>query len=282
MMDTLQFLVDSGFGMSYNFLKGVYFVERLKDDFKRVYVVRIGAKGLHPVAANDDDDLFGDTFSLAYNLDEEFGHHKDHDHAAGHGRHGTTPTRRIKGILQRIADFFHCLKSGHEIGSQIKDIKARIHEISSRRDRYNLRNLVEQGSTSSKVKSTTKHDPRENALFLEEFQLVGIDGAKEMLVGYLLEADTRLGVVSVFGEGSLGKTTIVKKVYDSPQVKEKFPYRAWITASQTFKATTLLRDLTKQLFPEFQEVDTMESMKLKQALNANLRGKRYLVVLDDI
>ncbi|PIA59166.1 hypothetical protein AQUCO_00400198v1 [Aquilegia coerulea] len=218
-------------------------------------------------------------------LDEFFlSHHKKHaddpDHAAG--RHGTTPIRSIKGIFQRIADFFHCLKVGHEIGSQIKDIKARTQEISSCRDRYNLRNLVEQGSTSSKMKSTTKHDPRENALFLEEFQLVGIDGAKEKLVGYLLEADTRLGVVSVFGEGGLGKTTIVKKVFDSPQVKEHFPYRAWITVSQTFKATALLRDLTKQLFPEFQAVDTMEPMKLKQALNANLRRKRYVVVLDDI
>ncbi|KAF5177732.1 hypothetical protein FRX31_032681 [Thalictrum thalictroides] len=257
-------------------------LERMKDNFKRVYGARIGAKGLHPVAAADDDDLFGDTFSLAYNLDEEFGkkesgrgsiamaesvvsflpeklvamekqevdmlkleqmklefrtikallrdadakvdidqgvkdrveqvrdiayeiedvldefflrHHKDHDDAAGHGRHGTAPTRCIKGILQRIANIFHCLKSGHEIGSPIKDIKARIHEISSRRDRYNFRNLVKQVSTSSKVKSTTKHDPRENALFQEEFQLVGIDGAKEMLVCYLLEADTRLGVV---------------------------------------------------------------------------------------
>ncbi|KAF5183099.1 vesicle-associated membrane protein [Thalictrum thalictroides] len=61
-------------------------LERLNDDFKIAYGVRIGAKGLHPVAVDDDDDLFGDTFSLAYNLDEEFGVY-DHDHAAG--RHGT-------------------------------------------------------------------------------------------------------------------------------------------------------------------------------------------------
>ncbi|KAL8193098.1 hypothetical protein R6Q57_027002, partial [Mikania cordata] len=44
------------------------FLERVKDDFKKLY----GAND-HPLANDSDDDLFEDRFSIAYNLDREFG-----------------------------------------------------------------------------------------------------------------------------------------------------------------------------------------------------------------
>ncbi|KAF5196337.1 Disease resistance protein [Thalictrum thalictroides] len=210
-----------------------------------------------------------------------FSHHtKEVDNHVGvmHGR----CIGSIAGIFQRVIDFFRCLKSQHEIGTQIQDIRVRIQEISNRRQRYNINNSVEQGSTSFTVTSTTKRDPREDALFLEEFQLVGIEKSKEKLFRYLLETETRLGVVAVYGQGGLGKTTLVKKVYDNSRVKGQFPYRAWITISQTYDAKSLLKSLMKQLFPTLGGAETMEAIELKQMLNYNLRQKRYVVVLDDI
>ncbi|KAF3664041.1 Vesicle-associated membrane protein [Capsicum annuum] len=78
---TFNFLLDSGFvflvvadeptGRSVPFV----FLERVKDDFKKRYGSSIKNDGdPHPLAAADeDDDLFGDRFSIAYNLDREFG-----------------------------------------------------------------------------------------------------------------------------------------------------------------------------------------------------------------
>ncbi|KAM3360108.1 Vesicle-associated membrane protein [Capsicum chinense] len=78
---TFNFLLDSGFvflvvadeptGRSVPFV----FLERVKDDFKKRYGSSIKNDGdPHPLAADDeDDDLFGDRFSIAYNLDREFG-----------------------------------------------------------------------------------------------------------------------------------------------------------------------------------------------------------------
>ncbi|KAF5202698.1 Disease resistance protein [Thalictrum thalictroides] len=193
--------------------------------------------------------------------------------------------RSIASVFHSVIHLFTCLKVEHEIGTHIKHIRIRIQEISNRRQRYNL------SSTSCIVKlnninTNLKRDPREDALFLEEFQLVGIDGPREEITGYLLKTDdaTTLGVVAIFGEGGLGKTTLVKKVYDSSKVEGHFPHRAWITVSQTFDAKNLFKSLVKQLFPELEgaERETMELIELKQMLNANLRGKRYVVVLDDI
>ncbi|KAK4708038.1 hypothetical protein R3W88_028963 [Solanum pinnatisectum] len=79
---TFNFLLDSGFvflvvadeptGRSVPFV----FLERVKDDFKKHYGSSIKNDGdPHPLADDDeeDDDLFGDRFSIAYNLDREFG-----------------------------------------------------------------------------------------------------------------------------------------------------------------------------------------------------------------
>ncbi|MQM09448.1 hypothetical protein Taro_042319 [Colocasia esculenta] len=52
------------------------FLDRVKDDFMQRYGASIDAGGCHPLADEDedeDDDLFEDRFSIAYNLDREFG-----------------------------------------------------------------------------------------------------------------------------------------------------------------------------------------------------------------
>ncbi|GJX08311.1 vesicle-associated membrane protein 727 [Tanacetum coccineum] len=74
---TFNFLLDTGFvflvvadesaGRSVPFV----FLERVKDDFKKRYGASIGSD--HPLADDSDDDLFEDRFSIAYNLDREFG-----------------------------------------------------------------------------------------------------------------------------------------------------------------------------------------------------------------
>ncbi|CAA0808236.1 Vesicle-associated membrane protein 727 [Striga hermonthica] len=78
---TFSFLLDGGFvflvvadesmGRSVPFV----FLERVKDDFKQHYGDSIKSDGQHPLAddEDEDDDLFEDRFSIAYNLDREFG-----------------------------------------------------------------------------------------------------------------------------------------------------------------------------------------------------------------
>lgn len=78
---TFNFLIDSGFVFlavaDESMGRGVPFVflERVKDDFKQQYGDSIKADGSHPLAddEDEDDDLFEDRFSIAYNLDREFG-----------------------------------------------------------------------------------------------------------------------------------------------------------------------------------------------------------------
>ncbi|KAK9061360.1 hypothetical protein SSX86_018541 [Deinandra increscens subsp. villosa] len=74
---TFNFLLDSGFVFllvaDESVGRGVPFVflERVKDDFKKLYGASFGND--HLLADDSDDDLFEDRFSIAYNLDREFG-----------------------------------------------------------------------------------------------------------------------------------------------------------------------------------------------------------------
>ena len=64
-------VADESVGRSVPFV----FLERVRDDFKQRYGASIRNEGPHPLADDDDDDddLFEDRFSIAYNLDREFG-----------------------------------------------------------------------------------------------------------------------------------------------------------------------------------------------------------------
>ncbi|WCJ19103.1 vesicle-associated membrane protein 727 [Euphorbia peplus] len=105
---TFNFLIDSGFvflavadessGRSLPFV----FLDRVKDDFKQRYGSSISNE-VHPLADDEDDDLFEDRFSIAYNLDREFG-------------------PRLKEHMQ------YCISHPEEI-SKLSKLKAQITEV---------------------------------------------------------------------------------------------------------------------------------------------------------
>ena len=94
-------------------------------------------------------------------------------------------------------------------------------------------------------------------------------------------------VMSVVDIGGLGKTTLVKKLYNNDEVVEHFDCHAWITMSQSYKMEELLRDMLKQLDEarkEFapQEIDIMKETSLFEELKKYLREQRYVVIFDDL
>ncbi|CAA6663758.1 unnamed protein product [Spirodela intermedia] len=76
---TFNFLVDNGFVFlvvaDEAALRGLPFVflERVKDDFIRRYETDIKPGGPHVLDVEEEDDLFEEKFSIAYNLDRDFG-----------------------------------------------------------------------------------------------------------------------------------------------------------------------------------------------------------------
>ncbi|KAM4102582.1 hypothetical protein ACJW30_06G012100 [Castanea mollissima] len=193
--------------------------------------------------------------------------------------------RRYFHFLQKVFHFTINLKPRHVIASNIQGINKKLEDIRKSDERYGF-SATEQGR-SSNTGSVTWHDPRVASLFIKEAEVVGIESPRAKLIEWLVEGPSKCKVFSVVGIDGLGKTTLVKKVFDNEKVATHFDCHAWITVSQSYKMESLLRDTIKQLYKarkEFApwEIDTMKETSLIEELSKYLCEQRYLVVFDDL
>nr|ALO70037.1 NBS-LRR-like resistance protein [Oryza sativa] len=181
------------------------------------------------------------------------------------------------------------LKHRHRIAIQIRDLKSRVEEVSDRNSRYSLI------SPNTDEHDTLRDEFRYwSAKNIDEAELVGFDDAKESILNLIdVHANHDLAkVIFVVGMGGLGRTSLVKKVYHSINIVNNFSCRAWVTVSQSFVRTELLRGLIKQLlggdsenehFKGLQSMQRNEKVEdLVEDLKQGLKEKRYFVVLDDM
>ena len=84
-------------------------------------------------------------------------------------------------------------------------------------------------------------------------------------------------VISVWGMGGLGKTTLVKEVYQSQKLSSIFEERACITVMRPFVLKEVLQSLAMQLGR-----GTLKATEINDELHKRVKGKRCLIVLDDL
>ncbi|CAK7350895.1 unnamed protein product [Dovyalis caffra] len=177
------------------------------------------------------------------------------------------------------------LRAQHRVAVQLQNIKARVTAIAERRNAFSLNRADMATSSSTTVEKW--HDPRLASLYIDEADVVGIENPKHLLVSWLVEGEERLTSISVVGMGGLGKTTLVKKVFDSLPIRRCFDCHSWVTVSKSFAPTELLRvalqgflEATKEPAPE--HLESMTDFQLIGALRKHLQQRRYIVVFDDV
>ncbi|VAH86184.1 unnamed protein product [Triticum turgidum subsp. durum] len=141
------------------------------------------------------------------------------------------------------------------------------------------RKSAEKGSTSY-VASTGLHSSADKNILtrmetmatLEESRLIGRGNEKEEIIKLISNKDLQqFHVISLWGMGGIGKTTLVRDIYQSQEISSWFDKRACETVMRPFNPTTLPRSLAVQLGGK-NEID----------LRRCLEGRRYLLVLDDL
>ncbi|PRQ29867.1 putative P-loop containing nucleoside triphosphate hydrolase, leucine-rich repeat domain, L [Rosa chinensis] len=173
----------------------------------------------------------------------------------------------------------------HKIAKKLQKITEMIKAIPERNQRYSV-GLVGGATTSEDIHKLLQSQA-ESSFFIREDELVGIKGKKQILMGWLMDEEQHQTVISVFGMGGSGKTTLVAKVFNSEKVKRHFDCYAWITVSQTYAVVDLFRSLIMEFHKSRKEdfpanLNAMNSKDLLELLINYLDSKRYLVVLDDV
>ncbi|CAD6254220.1 unnamed protein product [Miscanthus lutarioriparius] len=191
-----------------------------------------------------------------------------------HGDGGSTANFVHKAI-QMVKTLF----KDRGIAEEIRRLKRLVSEQSERGKRYYNINQCLLASSSQPVLL----DPRAPSLFQEARDLVGIDAPREEIISLLRCEDKEHKVVSIYGIGGQGKTTLAMEVYHKI-TEAAFDRRAFVSVSQTPDMKKLLRDILSQIskshFDQSQMLETVE--QLIRTVKECLKDKRYFILIDDI
>ncbi|KAL2515517.1 Disease resistance RPP8-like protein 3 [Forsythia ovata] len=170
---------------------------------------------------------------------------------------------------ERCVDFrrHNLAKKYENLQKVIQELDSISEQVVNMKDRNDVENLPPRSpfpAGSSKFGSSNNND------------MVGFDDDLMQIKDRLTGPPSKLKILSIVGMGGIGKTTFARNVYDDPLIKYHFDTRAWTTISQEYNVQKMLTDL-------------LDSTKyhsnignLAEKLYKCLKGKRYLIVLDDM
>ncbi|PHT53963.1 hypothetical protein CQW23_08425 [Capsicum baccatum] len=178
----------------------------------------------------------------------------------------------------------------YKVAKEIQSLKQRIMDVSRKRETYgitDINNAGEGASNRSNDQPAIVRTLRRTASYVDEDHIfVGFQDVVQILLAELLKEEPRRSIISIYGMGGLGKTTLARNLYTSPNIVSSFPTRAWICVSQEYKTMDLLRDIIKSIQGRTKEnLDLLEKMTqtdLEIYLRDLLKGLKYLVVVDDV
>ncbi|KAG7980358.1 hypothetical protein I3843_05G179300 [Carya illinoinensis] len=163
--------------------------------------------------------------------------------------------------------------------SNIKDITTRFEDLVAQKGELNLKELVDR--RSEKIRGTEL----DLTSVGNEAPVYGRDIDKMAILDLLeLQAqgsgDTQVSVIPILGMGGIGKTTLAQSIYNDEKVESLFDLKAWACVSEDFDAVRVTKTILRPLSPGSRDDNDLNLLQTE--LKKALKGKKFLVVLDDL
>ncbi|KAM5570602.1 putative disease resistance protein RGA4 [Rosa sericea] len=191
--------------------------------------------------------------------------------------------RRVKGEVHQFFSRWNPIVFNFKLGHKLKRIRERLVQIDNDgKTKFSLVIKVVQQTEVCPAPLRPSGNKKETDSLLEG-PVVGRDGDREKIIHLfddtLSSSVDNVSVISIFGLGGLGKTTLAKSVYNDAMVENKFDMRMWVCVSDNFDIHTLVHGIIAATKQEC----AGESLDLmKRGLQDILTDEKFLLVLDDV
>ncbi|KAJ4780742.1 Disease resistance protein (CC-NBS-LRR) [Rhynchospora pubera] len=201
-----------------------------------------------------------------------------------HGRYDFLSSSKVScGI--RFLSCFHNPLFAHKIGKRIKDLNSSMDEISKKKSDLGLvelQDVVRPFNTSHEYSDISRQTDPSVALA----DLVGgkIEEDTDLLVKWLtleeMSGKENVSAVAIVGMPGIGKTTLAKRVFNDPRIQEVFHLKFWVCVSKDLKGVELLKCIIREAGGNHGAAE--ERSELVSMLERLVRGKKFILVLDDV
>ncbi|CAA2996299.1 disease resistance RPP13 1 [Olea europaea subsp. europaea] len=160
------------------------------------------------------------------------------------------------------------------IASKLKEISGRLEALSKKIKIFRLMENV-RGRSYERLPTTS---------LVVESEVYGREKDKEEILKILFGVesnDSQISVIPIVGMGGVGKTTLVKLVFNDERLKGKFDLKGWVCVSDEFDVEKVTKNILESVSSggkcDYENFDTLQ-VKLKESLS----NKKFMIVLDDI
>ncbi|CDP19689.1 unnamed protein product [Coffea canephora] len=158
---------------------------------------------------------------------------------------------------------------------KMKDILDKFNAIANERKDLGL---------SDQKRGSYFNASRETGSTINEPEVLGRDEEKEQIVRILTKEKDRVNqnvsVLPIVGVGGLGKTTLAQLVFNDERIAKHFEPKLWVWVSEDFDVKRIIKALIESV--EKTSTGDLALNTLQRKLQELLRGRRYLIVLDDV
>jgi len=159
--------------------------------------------------------------------------------------------------------------------SKLEEMVERLDDILKQKESLDLKDIPVESYQQWKAQPTSLEDG---------YGMYGRDKDKEAIMQLVLEDGTdgeQVSVISIVGMGGVGKTTLARSVFNDGKLKEQiFDLKAWVCVSDIFDMVKVTKTMIEEITKKPCKLSDLNALQLD--LMDKLKGKRFLIVLDDV